>query len=197
MPSVRPTAIHTLRYTLAAAVVCLTAASGPARALAQLPPQGPQPIPKAPALQNFNLTDKSVTVTIARLDPGQTVTQTFTPKPSPAAAPAIMALGGEWPIAIVSGGEGQVNRKIKAVLKSPFGQTVAEGCGFSKTAPASAGQNKPALSAAGQFQPGNQDVSGSWSVTVSYCDGLGAPPSGASRVLGDIRITVSFRAATS
>jgi hypothetical protein len=195
MPSVRPTAIHTLRYTLAAAVLCLTAASGSTRVLAQLQPQGPQPIPKAPALQNFTLTDKSVTVTIARLDPGQTVTQVFTPKPSPAAAP--MALSGEWPIAIVSGGEGQVNRKIKAVLKSPFGQTVAEGCGFSKTAPASAGQNKPALSAAGLFQPGNQDALGSWSVTVSYCDALGAPPSGASRVLGDIKITVSFRAATS
>ena len=65
MPSVRPTVVPTLRYTLAAAVVCLTAASGPARALAQLPPQGPQPIPKPPALQNFTLTDKSVTVDLS------------------------------------------------------------------------------------------------------------------------------------
>lgn len=142
-----------------------------------------------------SLVDSAFTVTVGRLDPGQTVTQSFTPNPAP--APGVMSLTGEWPVAIVSGGEGQFNRKVRAVLRSPFGQVVADGCGFSRDAkPTAVGAtNKPALFAAGQFQAGNQDANSLWNLAVSYCDGAGAPPSGPSRVLGDIKIHISYRAA--
>ena len=152
------------------------------------------PAPNTPP-QLRSLVDSSFTVTIDRLDPGRTVTRNFTPNPAP--APGVMSLNGEWPLAVVSGGEGTVNRKIRAVLRSPFGQVVADGCGYSRGAkPTSAGATvKPALSAAGQFQAGNQDGTSAWSVAVSYCDGFSPPPSGASHVLGDIEIHISYRAA--
>jgi hypothetical protein len=165
--------------------------SGAVAPSAQAPPPdlGARTPPRLPAL-----VDSSFTVTIGRLDPGQTLTQSFSPAPVP--APGVMSVNGDWPVAIVGGGEGQVNRKIRVVLRSPFGQTVADGCGYSRDAkPTAAGsQTKPALSAAGQFRAGAQDVSGAWSVTVSYCDTAGAPPTGASRVLGDIKLHVSYRA---
>lgn len=184
MPPLSTSSLRTLRCSLLVALVGL---SGPA---AHVGAQSPQPrTPELPPL-----TDSFVTVTIPRLEPGQTLTQAFVPSPSPSAG--IMSVNGEWPVAVIGGGEGQINRKIRAVLRSPFGQVVADGCGYSKTAkPTSASPtNKPALVAAGQFKPAFQDAVSSWNVTVSYCDGAGAPPSGASRVLGEIKIFVSFRA---
>lgn len=185
----RPTLIP-FRSVLAAAVLASAAAVAPAYAQ----PAAIDPTVKAPP-QLRSLVDSLSTVTIGRLDPGQTVTQSFTPNPPPAGG--VMSVNGEWPIAIVSGGEAQVNRKIRAVLRSPGGQIVADGCGYARDAkPTSAGSTtKPSLSAAGQFQGSAQDANGAWSVAVSYCDGAGAPPSGASRVLGDIKIHVSYRAA--
>ena len=196
MPLARTSAISTLRFSLVAALVCLSGALGPAGA------QGPGPVPPVkPKLPPSipNLTNRSLTVTIPRLDPGQTITQNFSPDPSPATAPAIMSLNGEWPVAIVSGGEGQVNRKIRAILRSPFGQIIANGCGYSRDAKPVSGSSEstPALLATGQFQAGNQDVSGGWNVSVTYCDNLPSGPMQVSRVLGEIKIFVSYRAATS
>lgn len=179
----------TFRHALAAALIGVAAFTP---ASAQSPTLAPTA--KTPP-QLRSLVDSSFTVTIRRLDPGQTVTQTFTPDPAP--SPGVVSLNGEWPVAVVSGGEGQFNRKVRAVLRSPFGQVVADGCGYSRDAkPTAAGStNKPALFATGQFQAGNQDASSLWNIAVSYCDGAGAPPSGPSRVLGDIKIHISYRAA--
>ncbi len=151
------------------------------------------PVVKTPP-QLTSLVDSLVTVTVSRLDPSQTVTQSFTPNPAPSAG--VMSVNGEWPIAAIGGGEGQVNRKIRVVLRSPAGQIVADGCGYARDAkPTTAGSTtRPALSAVGQFQGSAQDAKGPWNIAVSYCDGGGAPPSGPSRVLGDIKIHVSYRA---
>jgi hypothetical protein len=181
--------------SLAATVLALSGLAGSTGA------QGlPQPdiTPKLPP-RIPNLTNRSLTVTFPRLDLGQTATQSFTPEPSPAPAPAIMSINGEWPVAIVAGGEGQINRKVRAILRSPFGQVIANGCGYSRDAKPVSGsaENKPALFASGQFQPAAQDISGTWNITVSYCDGLPEGGNGASRVLGEIKIFVSYRAATS
>jgi hypothetical protein len=188
------TARNRVRLSLAATVIALSGLTGSPGAQGLPPDIKPKLPPQLPSLTNT-----SQTVTIPRLDLGQTLTQSFTPNPSPAAAPAIMTLSGEWPIAIVSGGEGQVNRKIRAVLRSPFGQTVATGCGYSKNAQPTAvsSTTTPALLATGQFQPAAQDAVGTWNVIVSYCDNLPSGTSGASRVLGEIKIFVSYRAATS
>jgi hypothetical protein len=189
MPTFHRSTLITFRGVLAAAVLAGAAAFAPAYA------QSPaiDPVVKTPP-QLTSLVDSSVTVTIGRLDPGQTVTQSFTPNPAPSGG--VMSVNGEWPIATVGGGEGQVNRKIRAVLRSPAGQIVADGCGYSRDAKLTfaGATTKPALLAAGQFQ-GTRDANGAWQVAVSYCDGAGAPPSGASRVLGDIRLLVSYRAA--
>jgi hypothetical protein len=176
---------------------CVLAAATLAGAALSAPAYGQRsaidPVVKAPP-QLTSLVDSLVTVTVSRLDPGQTVTQSFTPNPTPSAG--VMSVNGEWPIAVVGGGEGQVNRKIRAVLRSPAGQVVADGCGYARDAkPTTAGSTtRPALSAVGQFQGSAEDAKGPWNVAVSYCDGGGAPPSGPSRVLGDIRIHVSYRA---
>jgi hypothetical protein len=176
-----------IRSTCLLGLVTLLASGSPARAQSPVPPLRTDVPP-----QLRNLTNASVTVTIPRLDPGQTVTQPFTPSPRP--AEGVLSVTGTWPVAIVSGGEGQVNRKIKAVLRSPAGTVVAEGCGFSSGAKAVSGSSvtTPSLLAAGTFA--GPSTAGPWSVAVSYCDGFSPPPSGASRVLGDIRLVVSFRA---
>lgn len=183
------TRLGTLRHSLFAALVAIAGPAAPAGA------QAPQPQQPSIPSELQNLTDTFVTVTIPRLENGQTVTQPFVPSPSTSAG--VMSINGEWPIAIVGGGEGQVNRKIRAVLRSPFGQVVANGCGYSKTAkPTSASTaHKPAMFASGQFQPRFQDAVGQWNVTVSYCDDAAPSPSGPSRVLGEIKIFVSYRAA--
>jgi hypothetical protein len=190
MPTFHRSTLMTSRGVLAAAA--LAGAAAFARAYAQL--AAVAPVAKAPP-QLKSLVHSLSTVTIGRLDRGQTVTQSFTPNPAPAGG--VMSVNGDWPVGIVSGGEAQVNRKIRAVLRSPAGQVVADGCGYSRDAkPTAAGSTiKPALSAAGEFQSSAQDANGPWNVAVSYCDGAGAPPSGASRVLGDIKIHVSYRAA--
>lgn len=179
----------TFRCVLAAALIGVAAFTP---ASAQLPTREPgaKTPPRLPSL-----VDSAFTVTVSRLDPGQTVTQRVALNPAP--SPGVMSLNGEWPVAVVSGGEGQFNRKVRAVLRSPFGQVVADGCGYSRDAKPTAGgpTTKPALSAAGQFQAGNQDANSLWNIAVSYCDGAGAPPSGPSRVLGDIKIHISYRAA--
>ncbi len=189
MPIDRPSSL-TFRCVLAAAALVGAAAFAPAYAQ----PAAIDPVVKAPP-QLKSLVDSLVTVTVGRLDPGQTVTQSFTPNPPPAGG--VMSVNGEWPVAVVGGGEGQVNRKIRAVLRSPGGQVIADGCGYARDAkPTTAGSTtRPALSAAGQFQGSSQDAAGAWNVAVSYCDGGAAPPSGPSRVLGDIKIHVSYRAA--
>jgi hypothetical protein len=184
----RPSPI-TCRCALAAAALAGAAVFAPAYAQRS----AIDPVVKAPP-QLTSLVDSLVTVTVSRLDPSQTVTQSFTPNPAPSAG--VMSVNGEWPVAAIGGGEGQVNRKIRVVLRSPAGQMVADGCGYARDAkPTTAGPTtRPALSAVGQFQGSAQDARGPWNIAVSYCDGGGAPPSGPSRVLGDIRIHVSYRA---
>ncbi len=174
---------------------CRRSGGAAAFAPAYAQPAAIDPVVKAPP-QLTSLVDSLVTVTVGRLDPGQTVTQSFTPNPVPARGRDVV--NGEWPVAVVGGGEGQVNRKIRAVLRSPGGQIVADGCGYARDAkPTTAGSTTRAgavgsrassrAAARTRRAPGTSP-----SATAMV---RAPPPSGPSRVLGDIKIHVSYRAA--
>jgi hypothetical protein len=130
-----------------------------------------------------------VIVTVSQLENGQTVSQVFSPNPSPSTG-RLMVLSGTWPVGVVGGGEGQVNRKIRAVLTSPFGQTVADGCGYSSDVNST---YTPKLLTTGQFNAGTSDATGQWRISLSYCDGYGNGD-GVSRSLGQIRVSVAYNA---
>jgi hypothetical protein len=183
-----------IRASKAIAVVSLCAAIAAVIVVgagaAQFPPSPVLPAnPVPPQLRNLTLTNRSVIVAVAQLDNGQTVSQVFAPSPAPSAG-RLMVVSGTWPVAVYGGGEGQLNRKIRAVLTSPFGQTVADGCGYSSDVTST---YTPKLLTTGQFSPGASDATGQWRVSLQYCDGYGNGD-GVSRSLGQIRIAVAYNA---